>query len=184
MKVIVITGTPGSGKTTIANKVAKRVNGSIVIHANEMIKSRRLFSSYAKDGAMVANMRKLKADIQKEINGSGKGIVIVEGHLLCDIPIKNAVAVVIRQHLAVLEKRLKARKYDSKKIKENIVSEALDYCGISAESNYDHVIEIMDDRTAVSKIVKLIGGMKKKHHGIELLDELKDFTARSGWNKS
>lgn len=182
MKVVVITGTPASGKTMIANRVAAKVRSSEVIHANDLIRSKGLFSYYARDGAMIANMGKLRKEIERLVKKSKKRVVIVEGHLLCDMRIENAIAVVIREHLAVLERRMKKRGYSDRKIKENIVSEAIDYCGINAQKNYSNVVEFMNEKSTANKIVSLINGMKKKREGIEMLDELVDFTKRKGWN--
>ncbi len=183
MKVIVITGTPASGKSTIAGKVAKLVSGAAVIRANDLVRSRHLFTSRSADGTMVADMRKLRVEIEKEIRKSGSGIMIVEGHLLCDISLKNAVAIVIREHLLTLEKRMKKRGYRDSKIKENIISEAIDYCGLTAQRNYRQVIEVINSSHAASDIAKMIKSARKMKSGeINLLPELIPFTRRKGWN--
>ncbi len=182
MKVIVITGTPASGKTTIADKVAKRIGDAEVIHANDIVRSKRLFTAYARDGAMLAQMGRLKKELEKRIRSSKKGVVIVEGHLLCDMRIRKAIAIVVREHLRVLEGRMEKRGYAVSKIKENIISEAIDYCGISAQKNYGQVFEIMNGKRAVSEVTSLIKGMKTTKNGIEMLNELVEFTKREGWN--
>jgi adenylate kinase len=183
MKIIVITGTPASGKTTLADKVAARIGNATVIHANDLVKAGRLFSSRTADGTMIANMRKLHAEIEREIRRSRSPTVIVEGHLLCDMRIKNAIAIVVREHLLTLEKRMKKRGYSAAKIKENITAEAIDYCGLAAQKNYRQVIEVLNGGTAASDVTKIIGGMKRRRgKGIEILHELIPFTKRKGWN--
>ena len=182
MKVIVITGTPASGKTTIADKVAKRIGDAEVIHANDVVRSKRLFTAYARDGAMLAQMGRLKKELEKRIRSSKKGVVIVEGHILCDMKIRNAMAIVVREHLRVLERRMERRGYAASKIRENIISEAIDYCGISAQENYGKVFEIMNGKGAVAEVASLVKGMKMTRRGIEMLHELMEFTKRSGWN--
>ena len=74
MKVIVITGTPASGKTTMADKVAKRIGDAEVIHANDVVRSKRLFTAYARDGAMLAQMGRLKKELEKRIRSSKKSV--------------------------------------------------------------------------------------------------------------
>ena len=182
MKIIVITGTPASGKSTIAGRVARRIGGAAVIRANDLVRSRRLFTSRSPDGTMVADMRKLREAINAEIRRSCSATVIVEGHLLCEIRIRNAMVIVIREHLLTLEKRMKRRGYPEPKIRENIISEAIDYCGFTAKRHYDKVYEIMNSRHAARDVEGLVRETRKGNLDIELLHELARFTKRRGWN--
>ncbi len=180
--ILVITGTPATGKTTIARKVAKLAGSTVVIRANDLVRSKRLFSSLSKDGTMIVEMSRLKREILKAIRSSSDSIVVVEGHLLCDIGIDGATAVVIREHLRVLERRMKRRGYAAAKIKKNLVSEALDYCGVNARRHYTSVFEFMGGEAAPRKIAALASGARMKQNSIELLGELTGFTMRKGWN--
>ncbi len=172
MRLIVITGTPGSGKTTIAKKVASRIKGSELVHANDLIREKHLFSSHAKDGAMVVKLGALGREIEALARSGVKRVLIVEGHVLCDMKIKGATAIVIRAHLEDIRKRLAARGYGSGKINDNLVSEAIDYCGANASLNYRDSFEIMNTSGAVSKIVAIVEGKKIQKRQIDLLPEL------------
>lgn len=170
-KVIAITGTPGSGKTTIANKLSKRIRNSVLIRVNEVVKEKGLFSSYSKDGARIVKMRELQKELEKRVRAS-KGTVILEGHLLCEMKIKGATAIVIREHLARLRPRLLKRGYSTAKIRDNLVSEAIDYCGERAARNYTRTFEIISGKAAVAEILHIMGGKTPKKGELDMLSEL------------
>lgn len=128
---IVITGTPGTGKTSIARELSKKT-GVFLVELNKIAKP------YDKEGDV--NIKKLKEKTLREIKG--KNDFIIEGHLACEFNIPKAIAVVLRCKPEVLEKRLEKRKYSQKKIGENVLAEALDYCLIRSGENYKRTIQI------------------------------------------
>src|SRR5208283_2014539 len=123
-KIIAITGTPGSGKTTIATALSKRIKGSTVISVNDVVKERRLFSSYSKDGARIVKLQALRTELES-LTKDSSGTIILDGHLLCEIKIKGAMAIVVREHLSNLKSRLLKRGYGIAKVRDNIISEAI-----------------------------------------------------------
>lgn len=137
---IIITGTPGVGKTTVAKLLAKKTrlkyfSANSYLRKNEGIKKH------------VANLKKLLP--LKKIRG------IIEGHLCCEVKLYKKIFV-LRLDPKILEKRLKKRKYSRKKIHDNVLSEILDYCLIVSEKKYDKVIQINCTRKTSEKIVKEI----------------------------
>ncbi len=173
-RIIVITGVPGTGKTTLADSLGRRLPNAEIIHVTQVVNGERLFTSYSKkDGAKIVDMPRLKARLERMIRESGKGIVILESHLLCDIRIGGAAAIVLREHLPVVRKRLEARGYKKGKLNADIISEATDYCGIRAERNYGYVFETFArDRKAVANALKIIKGARPKSEEIDLMPEL------------
>lgn len=172
MKAIVITGTPATGKSRIAGIVSKRLKDSELIRANDIVNEKRLFSSIEKDGTKVVRMQPLEKEIEKRIKASKKKFVIIEGHLLCDMKIRGATAIVIREHLSKLVTRMKKRGYRTDKIRDNIISEATDYCGVNASVNYKKAYELLNDRGAISRIMSIANGNPCRNQSIDLLDEL------------
>lgn len=174
-RVLVITGVPCTGKTTLSERLARGLKHAEVIHTTDLINQKKLFSSYASDGSKIVKMRELKAELEKAVRSSKSKIVIIEGHILCDLSIKGARAVVLREHLGMLERRLKARGYSREKIRDNIVSEATDYCGSHAAEHYREVYELLSRAPGVIKDLALIAeGKKKGSRGrIDLLEELR-----------
>ncbi|MCL4364930.1 MAG: AAA family ATPase [Candidatus Marsarchaeota archaeon] len=171
-RIIVITGTPGVGKTTISERLAKTLKKAELIRANDVVKERKLYISSSKDGALIVRLGGLESELNRMANHSTADYVIIEGHLLCDMRIMHAVAVVMREHPAALLKRLKKRKYGRQKIEDNIVSEAIDYCGVNASRNYGTVYEIEAGSSALRKVVDIARGKKIKANDIEMLGEL------------
>ena len=170
-RIIAITGTPGSGKTTIARKLHSSLRGSKLVGVNEILLGKGLFTSVAEDGAKVANMKALEQELSKEAH-LWPGDLIFEGHLLSEIRIKGASAFVIREHLRTLRSRLEKRGYSMQKISDNLISEALDYCGAHASTNYSRCFEVMSGRSAHLKILEIMRGKVQNTTRIELLEEL------------
>ncbi len=171
-RIMVITGTPGTGKTTISQKLAKALKNSELIRSNDIVRKKKLFTSYANDGAMIVKMSKLAAELNRMARASKADYVIIEGHLLCDMKIDNAIAIVIREHLPTILKRLKERGYSRQKIEDDVVSEGIDYCGVRATNYYRTVYEIWGGSSALGKAMLIAKGKKIKVKEIELLDEL------------
>jgi broad-specificity NMP kinase len=177
-RILVITGVPGTGKTSFSNSLARKLRDAEVIHVTEVVNKKRLFSSRLKDGTKIADMAGLRSELERMISRSAKSIVILEGHLLCDIRIKRASALVLREHLGVLVERMRKRRYPISKIKANVVSEATDYCGVRAERNYLNVFEAFSgDKKLAGYASKLLSGQKPNGKPIDLLPEL-DFFLR------
>lgn len=130
--MFVITGTPGTGKTTIAKLIAKRLELPL-IEVNKLVKQKKLYTG-TEGGSLVVDMAKLK----KELRGFDG---VVEGHVLCELKLP-ATALVFRASPLALRKRLAPRKYPKQKVLDNLEAEALDYCAIKATENYSRIIQI------------------------------------------
>lgn len=179
-RIVVITGVPGTGKTSFSNSLKRRVGEAEVIHVTEVVGKKKLFSSLARDGAKIVKMEALRKELERRIAKSKKKTLILESHLLCDMKIKGAVAIVLREHLYTLRRRLEERGYSKEKIKGNIVSEATDYCGIRAEKHYSYVFEsFLQDKQLMSNALKMLAGRRPKSRYIDLMPEFDSFLRRN-----
>ena len=112
---IILTGTPGTGKTTIAKTLATR--GYATITVEELARKHNCLEEV--DGDLEVDVEKLaKAISQPEDE------IILEGHLAHFMP--GRMNIVLRCHPDTIRKRLEARKYDAKKVQENVEAEAID----------------------------------------------------------
>jgi adenylate kinase len=130
--VIVVSGTPGTGKTKLAKALAKELEQEYV-DVNEIIKSRRLSLGFD-------HTRKCEIIDPKElskilIRGIKKNPEqIIDSHLGHYIPKRYVdLCIITTCSLKVLGKRLQKRGYLENKIRENLDSEIFETCRIEAE---------------------------------------------------
>ncbi len=71
---------------------------------------------------------------------------MVVGHLLQELLINLDMVIVIRSRLKELIARLESRGYNKEKIRENIVSEAIDYCFVGAKERWEQTYSVMDEQ--------------------------------------
>ncbi|MCD6522376.1 MAG: adenylate kinase family protein [Candidatus Diapherotrites archaeon] len=145
--MIIITGVPGTGKTSVARELSKKMRVPL-IEVNRIVREKKIYTG-KEDGSYVVDMKRLKKEIENR-NG------VMEGHLLCEIPLKAEYVFVLRCSPKVLWRRLQKRHYSKKKIKENVEAEALDYCLIRARENYKKVYQVDTTRRTVASTVRKI----------------------------
>jgi len=153
-KVIVITGTPGTGKTSVARKVAERLKCR-VIGLSEFAIKKNLVTRYIEHlGSYDINPEKMKKALEEECKPGE--LVIIEGHVVDVIPAEYVeLAIVFRLNPLELEKRLKERGYTEEKILINVQSEILDSCLIDAIANFgkEKVFELDTTGKNLEKVV-------------------------------
>lgn len=162
---ILITGVPGTGKTTISIRLSKRL-GYPVIHINDIVNEYHLFTRYdQKTRSKIVKMKELEDYLTNLLSD---GNHIVEGHLGCDLDLPVDVVIVLRTHPRILYSRLKRRGYPTHKIEENVWAELLDYCVINSEERYDVVYEVNTTNKSVDhvvgEIIDLINRKRKPKH--------------------
>ena len=114
---IALTGTPGTGKTSVAETL--RGKGYDVIDLTRHIKDNNLREEYdAERDTYAVDVEKLNESL------SDCEDCVFEGHLAHFIDVDSIV--VLRCHPDVLAERLRARGYDEGKVRENVEAELLD----------------------------------------------------------
>ena len=113
---VVVTGTPGTGKTTAVDHVDTDLE---VVHLNDVIREEGMATGTDPDrGSLVADVDALGEWL------SGRGDLLVESHLAHHFPADRVV--VLRCHPETLERRLRERGESEAKARENAEAEALD----------------------------------------------------------
>jgi len=137
-QIILITGTPGVGKTTISQKLASFLNARY-INLTEIIKQKNLDTLIDSNReTLVVDTENVSKIIQETLDKT-EGIIIIEGHFVVFVVPKNEVDIVLvlRRDPRELKDVLLKRGYNDKKLWENITAELLDICLVDALSSSD-----------------------------------------------
>jgi adenylate kinase len=122
MVVICISGTPATGKTSVAKALAKKL-GWKLIELNELAEKKQLYCGYdRKRNVNIVDVEALKKEVGK-IRGSD---VILESHYAHDMPCDYVV--ILRTNPGELRARMRAKQWPSRKIEENVEAEIMEVC--------------------------------------------------------
>lgn len=178
--IILITGTPGVGKTTVSSILVDKLE-ACPVSINELVNKKHLYTGIDEErGYKIVDLDALFNEMDtliKKIDDPQKHVV-VEGHLSHLFENSDAV-IVLRANPDVLRDRMKTRGWKAAKIRENIEAEAIDVCSYEAfEIHGDKVNEIdtsdISPEEVVDLIVDVINGDKKFPVGnVDFLDYLK-----------
>ncbi len=158
---IIVTGTPGTGKTTTAKLLAKEL-GAEYIDVNEIIKKQSaLIKFFDKErDCDVIDENKLSFVLEDLIKTS-KGSVVIDSHMSHHISNKLVdCCIVTRCDLPLLKKRLQERSYSEAKVKENLDSEIFEICLQEAIEEGHKIFELntgkeIDISSLKEKIIQL-----------------------------
>jgi len=155
--MIALTGTPGTGKTTIAEELRKKYN---VLDLNTFIKENGLLENFddSRDTHDV-DIKKLKKKL------AHTSYDFCDGHLShflgCEM------IIVIRCNPSILYERLKKRGYSESKILENVQAEALDVILCESVDTGRIVIELdntdVNTNTLISQLEDAVADGHEKY---------------------
>jgi len=156
-RVILVTGSPGVGKTVVSCLLASRLNG-LRIGLAELVKQEGLISGLdeARE-TLIADMEKVSKRTL-EIMQDCEGDVIVDGHYAVDVvPTEDVDLVfVLRRHPNELKTFMEKRGFGNRKLWENLAAEILDVCLSEAVETcgVDKVCEIDATGKSVEEVVE------------------------------
>ncbi len=160
MKTIIITGSPGTGKTKLAKKLAKD-KGYEYINVAKLVKQGKLYDKYDKKRRTYVvdteKLNKFLIEIIKTYKKNNKNIktnkknkskpikgIIIDSHMSYYLPKKYIdLCIVTKCELKQLKQRLQKRKYNKAKIRENLDCEIFDICLTEAKEK-GHKVKVID----------------------------------------
>jgi len=154
-KLLIITGTPCTGKSTLAIVLAKKLKFERVDlhHYYHTISS----GYNQKKQAYDIDKKKFIALVQKKLSQTEKGL-IVDSHISHLLPVRlvDQCIVLTCSNLKILQRRLQKRKYSPEKTRENLDSEIFQICLMEAREQ-GHKVMVFDTGTSrLSEIQKAI----------------------------
>ena len=152
MTIIILSGTPGCGKTSISKLLLKKLKNYKLIHLNDMAEK------YFLNSKGNFNLDKLLFDLEKNLNP--KDNLIIEGHFSHFInPILIKYCFVLNRCQKNLIEEYKKRKYDKKKIDENLLCENMNIIFYEAIENgfvENENLFLIENNLNVEKVVDKI----------------------------
>lgn len=163
---IIITGTPGTGKTTLAKKLSLSLHYTYFDVGN-YIKNAKIYENYDKvrdtrvvDPSLL--VQKLLKVRDKELKKGSKG-VIFDSHMSHFLP-KEAVnlCILTKCSLPILSQRLTSRHYAKSKVRENLEAEIFQICLSEAKEFGHKILQVNTSDFDEKKLNSLIKRVKTK----------------------
>ncbi|HID16885.1 TPA: kinase [Candidatus Bathyarchaeota archaeon] len=151
-KAILVTGTPGVGKTEFSKLLAKRL-GAVHLDVGKVALKEGFAKAFdQKRETWVVDLEGLREWIEAFLKRASS-LVVVDGHYSLSLAPKNQVKkiFVLRCDPLVLRERLRLRGDSEEKILENVAAELLDACLLDALKEYGGSPEKICELEATSK---------------------------------
>ena len=162
--IVALTGTPGTGKSTVSQYLRK--DGYQVLDINEIVISKNFILDYDdKRDTSEVDLKALNEYIQVQLTSGLKvntnasdasqdtDVILLEGHIAHLLAIIDRV-IVLRCHPVELQKRLSAKGWSDVKVRENLEAEAVDAITIECIDKYgqDKIFEIDTTKAKPKKV--------------------------------
>ncbi len=136
IRVVVLSGTPGTGKTTISKLAAEVLGVRVFCLSDLAVNAGSIIGEDKERDSLIVDEAVLKRFLNRFLSGLN-GLVIVEGHY-GDLTPRRFVdcCIILRARPDVLERRLALRGYSKRKILENLQAEILGACTFNAVKAY------------------------------------------------
>jgi adenylate kinase len=127
-RIIIVTGTPGVGKTVLARLLAKKI-GFTFSSLGDLVRKERLHKGFDRRArSYIIDERSVRRGLHGYFEDHREKGIVFETHSISSIlpKTRGMVAIVLRLDPVILAKRLQARNWPKLKIWENVESEIID----------------------------------------------------------
>ncbi len=157
--IIAVTGTPGTGKTSLCNDLAQY--GYNVVRLNNVIIENKLYKDYDElAGSLEIDVGVVRDHLGRNpLETDMNDWTIIESHLSHNLEVDGIV--LLRCDPRELEKRLARRDYSPEKIKENVESELVDVIAMEVMDRNLPSIEIDTTDLGKEEMVSIINNFLK-----------------------
>jgi adenylate kinase len=168
-RVILVTGTPCVGKTTVAQQLTTRLN-ALYINLTDFAETHNLtMGEDTERKTIVVDEQKMLKEMRQTIDTTETPVIIVDGHYAAAVVPKNYVTriFVLRRNPIELRGFMEKCGFSDTKLWENLASEILDVCLVEAlrEHEKEKVCELdITGKTAeavVNEILAILNEDKK-----------------------
>ena len=163
--IVSMTGTPGTGKTTICKSLSDKYK---VIHVKDLVKH-----ELDEDGGYLLDVEDLS---QVVIDDLGE-VTMIDGHLSHHV--SNDLTILLRCSPDILSQRLKERGYTDQKIRQNVEAEVIDLIRVEVHELGSKMVQLdttnssIDD--TVSRISAIIEGKEDNGDNIDWINEVEEW---------
>jgi len=157
-RVVLVAGVPGTGKSTLARWLARRLNG-VHLNLTKLVLEKGLWTSYDRNRrSFVIDYERLLETLRRLF--AGERLIVFDTHWLevvKDVNVEPDRVIILRTNPLVLAERLSVRGWPQRKIAENVEAELLGVVSREAVECFGEslVYEIDTSRVAVQEAVEL-----------------------------
>jgi adenylate kinase len=166
-RVILVTGTPCVGKTSVAHLLTTKLD-ALYVNLTELAISKNLISGKDEErGSIIIDENRMKRKIREIVKNCDKGNIVIDGHYAVSVVPKRHVTYVfvLRRDPVELRELMEHCGFSSRKLWENLASEILDVCLVEALNTYGkgNVCELNVSGKSVEEIVSEILAVLSGH---------------------
>jgi len=173
-RVILVTGTPCVGKTSVACLLASKLDAFYVNLTELVLHENLVLGKDEERGSIIVDENRMRRKIREIVEDCDKSEVIVDGHYAVSVvPEKLTTHVfVLRRDPVELRKFMEQCSFSRRKLWENLASEILDVCLCEALNVYENgkVCELdvsgKSVEETVNEILNVLNGSEECHVGV------------------
>ena len=173
-RVILVTGTPCVGKTSVARLLASKLD-ALYVNLTELAVRENLISGKDEErDSIIVDKNRMRHKIREIIEGCDQNDIVIDGHYAVSVVPKKFVTYVfvLRRDPVELRKFMEQCGFSGRKLWENLASEILDVCLVDALNVHgkEKVCELdvtgKSVEEVISEILDVLGGHKECHVGV------------------